>query len=56
MVDAGWFEGLRMVSDGRRTAVSGLLPDQSALHGLLVKIRDLGLCVTGVRRLNPSEQ
>ena len=39
-----------MVNDGRRTAVSGLLPDQSALHGLRVKIRDLGLCVTGVRR------
>jgi hypothetical protein len=56
VVDAAWFEGLRVVSDGRRTAISGLLPDQSALHGLLVKIRDLGLCVTGVRRLDPSEQ
>jgi hypothetical protein len=28
VVDAAWFEGLRVVSDGRRTAVSGLLPDQ----------------------------
>ena len=56
VVDAAWFKGLRVVSDGRRTAVSGLLPDQSALHGLLVKIRDLGLCVISVRRLDPSEQ
>jgi hypothetical protein len=52
---AAWFEGLQVQSDGRQTAISGPLPDQPALHGLLVKVRDLGLCLISVRRLDPDE-
>jgi hypothetical protein len=49
--DPGWFEGLVVRNDGQHTIVSGLLKDQSALHGLLAKIRDLGLCLISVQRL-----
>jgi hypothetical protein len=52
---ADWFGGLHVQSDGRQTVISGLLADQPALHGLLVKVRDLGLCLISVRRLDPDE-
>jgi hypothetical protein len=50
-----WFAGLQFKSDGTQTVISGLLPDQPALHGLLAKIRDLGLYLISVRRLDPDE-
>ena len=50
-----WFEGLQVNSDGTQTVISGLLADQLALHGLLAKIRDLGLCLISVRRQDPDE-
>jgi hypothetical protein len=50
-----WFEGLHVNSDGTQTVISGLLADQPALHGLLAKIRDLGLCLISVRRLDHGE-
>jgi len=52
---ADWFEGLHVQSDARQTVISGLLADQPALHGLLAKVRDLGLCLISVRRLDPDE-
>src|SRR6516162_8955962 len=52
---AAWFGGLHVETDGTRTVISGLLTDQPALHGLLVKIRDLGLCLISVRRLPGSQ-
>lgn len=51
---ADWFGGLQVATDGTQTAISGLL-DQSALHGLLAKIRDLGLCLISVHRAKPAE-
>ncbi len=50
-----WFEGLQVNSDGTQTVISGLLADQPALHGLLAKIRDLGLCLISVRRQDADE-
>ena len=50
-----WFGGLQLKSDGTQTVISGWLPDQSALHGLLAKIRDLGLRLISVRQLDPDE-
>jgi hypothetical protein len=52
---AVWFGGLQVNSDGTQTAISGLLADQPALHGVLAKVRDLGLCLISVRRLGPGE-
>jgi hypothetical protein len=39
-----WFEGLAIVHEDEGTSrLSGSLRDQAALHGILVKIRGLGL-------------
>ena len=52
---AAWFGGLQVTSEGTQTVISGLLADQPALHGVLAKIRDLGLCLISVRRLGPGD-
>jgi hypothetical protein len=52
---ADWFGGLQLTSDGTQTVISGLLADQPALHGVLAKVRDLGLCLISVRWLGPGE-
>jgi len=48
---ADWFDGLTLTqeSDGT-TVLSGSLMDQAALHGLLGKVRDLGLPLIAVRQ------
>jgi hypothetical protein len=51
-----WFEGLRIDHQRGETILSGTLPDQPALHGILDKVRDLGLSIIAVRRLPPQEQ
>ena len=39
-----WFEGLTIaVDDNGDTLMSGPVADQAALHGLLKKVRDLGM-------------
>lgn len=52
---SGWFEGLRIETEADSTVISGTVSDQSALHGVLDKLRDLGLTVIAVRRL-PLQQ
>jgi hypothetical protein len=49
---AAWFEGLEVKTEGSETVISGLLADQAALHGVLTKVRDLGLYLISVRRLD----
>jgi hypothetical protein len=46
-----WFQGLQVRSEGAETILAGTVPDQSALHGILDRVRDLGLTITTVRRL-----
>lgn len=52
---ATWFGGLQVQGAGTQTVISGPLADQAALHGVLAKIRDLGLVLVSVRRLDPDE-
>jgi len=52
---ADWFGGLQAGADGTQTVIAGLLPDQPALHGLLAKVRDLGLPLISVRQLDAGE-
>jgi hypothetical protein len=47
-----WFEGLAVAPmDNGQTLLTGPVADQAALHGLLVKIRDLNLKLLSVRRV-----
>ena len=50
---AAWFDGLtvRHESDGT-TVISGQVADQAALHGLLQRVRDLGLPLVSVTRVD----
>ena len=52
---AAWFGGLHISGQGEETVICCLFPDQSALHGLLTKVRDLGLCLISVRRLDTGQ-
>jgi hypothetical protein len=51
---SAWFDGLQLTSDADgRTTIAGPIADQAALHGLLAKVRDLGLILLAVRRAEP---
>jgi len=43
-----WFEGLNITHEEGDTLFTGHIVDQSALHGLLKKIRDLGMPLVSV--------
>jgi hypothetical protein len=46
---SGWFDGLQLRSEpGDVTVIAGEVADQAALHGLLAKVRDLGLPLLSV--------
>jgi hypothetical protein len=49
-----WFDGLQVTSDRGQSTIAGPVCDQAALHGLLAKIRDLGLELLEVRRTDPD--
>ena len=46
-----WFEGLTMAyTESGETILAGPVADQAALHGLLLRIRDLNLTLVAVNR------
>jgi len=51
-----WFEGLIItLEDNGETLLTGPLVDQATLHGLLRKVRDLGMPLLAVIRVEPGQ-
>ena len=51
-----WFEGLTInLEDNGEMLLTGPLIDQSALFGLLKKVRDLGMPLVSVNRVKPDQ-
>ena len=52
-----WFGGLTItLEDEGNTLLAGPVADQSALHGLLKKIRDLGVPLISLMQVDPNHQ
>ena len=52
---AAWFDGLTLTRvDGGITVIRGPIIDQAALHGLLQKLRDIGVPLMSVTQLQPE--
>jgi hypothetical protein len=51
-----WFEGLAItLEDNGDTLLTGPVVDQAALHGLLKKVRDLGMPLVSVGPVEPGQ-
>ena len=54
---ADWFEGLTITTlDNGETLLTGPVVDQAALHGLLRKVRDLGMPLLSVIHIEPEKE
>jgi hypothetical protein len=50
-----WFEGMTItLEEGGDTLLTGPVADQAALHGLLRKVRDLGIPLISAIHVNPG--
>lgn len=51
-----WFEGLTItLEENGDTLLTGPVIDQAALHGLLKKVRDLGMPLLSLNRVEPGQ-
>lgn len=52
---SAWFAGLTItLGDKGETILTGPVVDQTALHGILIKIRDVGLPLLALTRIGPD--
>ena len=52
-----WFEGMTItLEEDGNTLLTGRVVDQAALHGLLKKVRDLGMPLISVNRVEPDQE
>lgn len=52
---SGWFDGMQVTHEpGGVTVIAGDVADQAALHGLLAKVRNLGMPLISVCRIGPQ--
>ena len=52
-----WFDGLEItLEENGNTLLCGYLADQAALHGLLKKVRDIGLPLLSVKNDVPNNK
>ena len=50
-----WFDGMTItLEENGDTILSGLVMDQPALHALLIRVRDLGLTLVSVSKVEPG--
>jgi len=51
-----WFDNLTLTpEDDGTTSLTGVVADQAQLHGLLAKIRDLGVTLISVEVIDPQD-
>ena len=50
-----WFEGMTITASDDETILRGTVVDQTALHSLLTRIRDLGLPLIAVNQIDTGE-
>ena len=54
---SSWFDGLTLSYEGGDiTVLRGTLVDEAALHGVLIKVRDLALPLLAVSRVRDSKK
>jgi hypothetical protein len=54
---SAWFEGLTLSYEGNDiTVLRGPLVDVAALHGVMIKVRDLALPLLAVSRVQDSKE
>ena len=53
---SAWFDGMELVAEADgSTLIRGRVADQAALHGLIQKVRDLGLPLLTVTPIDPRQ-
>lgn len=51
-----WFDDFEITANDEKTLLTGYVTDQAALHGLLNKIRDVGLTLLSINRIGNREE